>query len=91
MTSMYQYLQGTPCAGCAHMGWSLLNDEPAGICTMKTRNRFGALKCASKKCEKLGFEYYEREDWKAEKAEAWAKKNGAATPDNAACSVKSTK
>ena len=83
MTSMFKRLQGTPCAGCVHMGWDLFYDEPCGICTMKIRNRYGAWKCASKKCEKLGFEFYEPEEWKVEKAEAFAKKNGATTPDNA--------
>ena len=83
MTSGYEYLKDTPCAGCVHMSWDLFYDEPACICTMKLRNRYGAWKPAQRKCAKLGFEFFEREEWKAEKAEAWAKENSVLSPENA--------
>lgn len=84
MTSMFERMQGTPCAGCRHMSWDLLSDQPWGICTVQVRNKYGKWKPAAAKCAKLGFEFYEPEEWKAEKAEAWAKKNGAPVPESAA-------
>ena len=65
------------------MVWDLFYDEPCGMCMLKTRNRYGAWKPAAGKCRKLGFEFYEREEWKAEKAERWEKKNGCLSPETA--------
>lgn len=75
ITNGFEQLAGTPCAGCVHMGWDFFYDEPCLICTMKVRNRRGHWKPASALCERMGFEFYEREDWKAEKAEAWMVRN----------------
>lgn len=81
--SMFERLAGTPCAGCIHMCWDLFYDQPCGICTLKLRNKYGAWKPASKKCEKLGFEYYDPEEWKVERTKAYAKKNGCISPETA--------
>lgn len=73
MTSMFERLMGTPCAGCSHMQWDLYYDEPSGHCMLMARNRYGTWKHASARCVKHGFEGFELDEWKAEKAEAWAK------------------
>ena len=73
MTSMFERLVGTPCAMCRHMSWDLFYDEPGGACTVQARNRYGAWRPASALCVKHGFDRFEQEDWKADKAKAWAK------------------
>ena len=85
MTSAFRLLEGSPCAGCVHMGWSLLYDEPAGICTFKVRSKRNPERWVSGSwyCEKCGFEFYEPEEWKVEKAAAWEKKNSVPSPENA--------
>lgn len=86
MTSMFERLAGTPCAGCVHMGWDLFYNQPCGTCTMKLRNRYGSWKPAAGKCEKLGFEYYEPEEWKVEETKRFfrEKKSGRSIPESAA-------
>lgn len=71
------------------MSWNLYRNEPDGLCTVKVRNKYGTWKFASAKCAKLGYEFYEPEEWKVEEAKAWlAKKNGVTTPDNAVPAVR---
>ena len=81
--STYEFYAGSPCASCAHMSWDHYRDEPGGFCKVTVRNRFGKPECGSRTCEKLGYKFFVREDWKAQKAEAWANKNSALTPENA--------
>lgn len=83
MTSMFERLTGTPCAMCRHMSWDLFYDEPGGQCTVQARNRYGAWRPASALCVKHGFDRFEQEEWKADKAAAWAKKNGCNFPETA--------
>ena len=86
MTSGFDYLKGTPCASCRHMGWDLLRDEPCLLCTAKVPSKHNPnrLAAGSWYCEKNGWCFYQPEDWKAQKAEEWAKKNGCLSPDTAA-------
>lgn len=79
----FEMLVGTPCAGCRHMSWNFLRNQPDGLCTVKARNKYGRWVFASAKCEKLGYEFYEPEEWKVEEMNAWAKRNGVLTPENA--------
>lgn len=83
MTSAYKLLAGTPCAGCIHMGWSFLHDEPAGVCSFMVRSRRNSNRWVSGSwyCEKCGYEFYEPEEWKVEKVKAWEKKNSDLTPE----------
>lgn len=86
MTTGFDMLAGTPCAGCVHMSWDFFDDEPAGICSFMVRSKRNPNRWVSGSwyCEECGFEFYEPEEWKAEKAEAWEKKNGVLLAENAA-------
>lgn len=85
MMNGFEQLMKTPCASCAHMGWSLLEDAPCGICSTKVRSKRDPNRKVSGSwyCEKHNWCFYELEPWKAEKAEAWEKRNGASCKESA--------
>ena len=78
--SMFEMMQGTPCASCQWMGWDLLDDAPCGICTVMERNRYGKWKSAAASCRKNGFRLFLVDEVKAAKAEAWEKEKTAPIP-----------